>query len=97
MTFSINWISHTFGRRDYETTDRSRNQWLFGVLGLGEGWHNNHHAFPRSAFHGLRWWQVDLSGYVIRTLELVGLARNVHRVTPTLMQQKRLVKGSGDA
>jgi stearoyl-CoA desaturase (delta-9 desaturase) len=89
VTFSVNSICHTFGRAEYETGDRSRNEWLLGVLALGEGWHNNHHAFPRSAFHGLRWWQIDLSGYLIAALERLGLARDVHRVTPQLLQARR--------
>jgi stearoyl-CoA desaturase (delta-9 desaturase) len=58
----------------------SRNHWLVGLLAFGEGWHNNHHAFPRSAFHGLRWWQFDLSAYIIRVLERVGLAWKVWRI-----------------
>ena len=48
--------------------------------GVGEGWHNNHHAFPRSAFHGLHWWQIDFSGYLIRFLERIGLATEVYRI-----------------
>jgi stearoyl-CoA desaturase (Delta-9 desaturase) len=56
-----------------------------GLLGFGEGWHNNHHAFPRSAFHGLHWWQFDLSGYVIWMLERLGLAHDVYRVSPALL------------
>ena len=82
VTWSVNSVCHTFGKREFETRDQSRNEWIVGLLGLGEGWHNNHHAFPRSAFHGLHWWQFDLSGYVIWTLERVGLVRDVYRVTP---------------
>ena len=82
ITWSVNSVCHTFGKREFETRDQSRNEWIVGLLGLGEGWHNNHHAFPRSAFHGLHWWQFDLSGYVIWTLERVGLVRDVYRVTP---------------
>ncbi len=85
FSFSVNSICHTFGRREFETNDRSRNQWLVAVLAFGEGWHNNHHAFPRSAFHGLHWWQLDLSGYVIWTLERLGLAYDVYRVPPALL------------
>jgi stearoyl-CoA desaturase (Delta-9 desaturase) len=81
MTFSINSICHTFGRRAFETNDLSRNQWIVGVIGLGDGWHNNHHAFPRSAFHGLHWWQVDVTGYVIRALEGARLVNDVKRVS----------------
>jgi stearoyl-CoA desaturase (delta-9 desaturase) len=84
ITWSVNSVCHTFGKREFETRDRSRNEWIVGLLGFGEGWHNNHHAFPRSAFHGLHWWQFDLSGYVIWTLERVGLVRDVYRVSPDM-------------
>jgi len=84
ITWSVNSVCHTFGKREFETRDRSRNEWVVGLLGFGEGWHNNHHAFPRSAFHGLHWWQFDLSGYVIWTLERVGLVRDVYRVSPAM-------------
>lgn len=82
ITWSVNSICHTFGNRPYKTRDVSRNNWLVGLLAFGEGWHNNHHAFPRSAFHGLRWWQIDTSAYIIRALEATGLAWNVQRVKP---------------
>ncbi|MFN8423993.1 MAG: fatty acid desaturase [Anaerolineae bacterium] len=61
ITWSVNSVCHVFGGRMFETKDVSRNNWLVGILAFGEGWHNNHHAFPRSAFHGLRWWQLDTS------------------------------------
>ncbi len=89
VTWSVNSVCHTFGKRAFETNDRSRNEWVVGLLGFGEGWHNNHHAFPRSAFHGLRWWQFDLAGYTIRLFEATGLARDVYRVSPA-MQAARL-------
>jgi stearoyl-CoA desaturase (delta-9 desaturase) len=73
----------------FDTNDQSRNQWLVGLLAFGEGWHNNHHAFPRSAFHGLRWWQFDLSGYIIRLLEWAGLASNVWRIPTERLQVRR--------
>ena len=60
--------------RPYASGDESRNNAVVGVLALGEGWHNNPHAFPSSARHGLRWWQLDVSYWVIRALALVGLA-----------------------
>ncbi len=82
ITWSVNSICHTFGGRDYETRDASRNNFIVGLLAFGEGWHNNHHAFPRSAFHGLRWYQIDISGYLIRALERAGLVWNVFRVKP---------------
>jgi stearoyl-CoA desaturase (delta-9 desaturase) len=74
VTWSINSVCHLWGRRPFKTSDRSRNNFVFGILALGEGWHNNHHAFPTSARHGLRWWQIDVSYYLIRALALVGLA-----------------------
>jgi stearoyl-CoA desaturase (delta-9 desaturase) len=88
VTWSVNSVCHTFGKRAFETKDRSRNEWLVGLLGFGEGWHNNHHAFPRSAFHGLHWWQVDVSGYLIWSLERVGLAHDVYRVSPALLARR---------
>lgn len=89
MTWSVNSVCHSFGKRDFATTDESRNEWIIGLFGFGEGWHNNHHAFPRSAFHGLRWWQFDLSGIVIRALEAVGLVWNVQRISPDVIAQER--------
>jgi stearoyl-CoA desaturase (delta-9 desaturase) len=77
VTWSINSACHLWGGKPYDCGDESRNNVIFGVLALGEGWHNNHHAFPTSARHGLRWWQIDTSYWVIRGLELVGLAWNV--------------------
>lgn len=77
ITWSINSICHVFGTQDYESPDQSRNNWICGILGLGEGWHNTHHAFPTSARHGLAWWQFDLSWLMIRGLQAVGLAWNV--------------------
>jgi stearoyl-CoA desaturase (delta-9 desaturase) len=77
VTWSVNSVCHLWGGRPFRTADRSRNNFVFGVLALGEGWHNNHHAFPTSARHGLRWWQVDMSYWVIRALALLGLAWKV--------------------
>jgi len=77
VTWSVNSVCHLWGGRPFATADQSRNNFLFGILALGEGWHNNHHAFPTSARHGLRWWQVDVSYWFIRALALVGLAWNV--------------------
>ena len=92
VTWSVNSVCHTFGKREFETNDRSHNEWLVGLLGFGEGWHNNHHAFPRSAFHGLHWWQFDLSGYIIWTLERLGLVREVYRVSPVSLAHRSTYK-----
>jgi stearoyl-CoA desaturase (delta-9 desaturase) len=89
ITWSVNSVCHTFGRRPYRTKDASRNNWLVGLLAFGEGWHNNHHAFPRSAFHGMEWWQFDLSSWLIRTLEASKLVWNVYRVKPDDRNKRR--------
>jgi len=77
VTWSINSVCHLWGSRPFRSHDESRNNPVFGFIGLGEGWHNNHHAFPTSARHGLRWWEFDASYWVIRGLEVVGLAWKV--------------------
>jgi stearoyl-CoA desaturase (Delta-9 desaturase) len=92
VTWSINSICHFFGRRRFATDDQSRNVFWLALPSFGEAWHHNHHAFPRSAAHGLRWWELDASFVVIRLLELVGLARNVVRITPE-RQRARAVPG----
>jgi len=79
VTWSVNSICHMWGGRPYETNDGSRNNLLFGLLALGEGWHNNHHAFPTSARHGLRWWQFDFSYVVIWCMARLRLAWKVKR------------------
>jgi stearoyl-CoA desaturase (delta-9 desaturase) len=77
VTWSVNSACHLWGFRPYESNDLSRNNPVFGILAMGEGWHNTHHAFPSSARHGLRWWQMDVSYWVIRTLKWMGLAWNL--------------------
>jgi stearoyl-CoA desaturase (delta-9 desaturase) len=82
VTYSINSICHFTGRRAFSTPDESRNVWWLAPFTFGESWHNNHHAFPTSARHGLKRWQFDLSAYVIWTLEKLGLAWDVVRIAP---------------
>jgi stearoyl-CoA desaturase (delta-9 desaturase) len=77
ITWSVNSICHLWGTRPFATTDHSRNNALVALVGFGEGWHNNHHAFPTSARHGLRWWEIDTSYWFIRGLGLIGLARDI--------------------
>ena len=89
VTYSINSICHVFGRRDYETGDRSGNVGWLSLLSMGESWHNNHHAFPTSAHHGLRRHQVDISALVIRGLEKLGLVWDVKRPTEERLATKR--------
>ena len=91
-TWSINSICHFFGTRRFETDDRSTNVAWLAVPSLGEAWHHNHHAFPRAAVQGLRWWEIDISGLTIRALEKVGLAWNVVTISPE-RQRQRLAEG----
>jgi stearoyl-CoA desaturase (delta-9 desaturase) len=90
VTYSINSLCHFFGRRSYDTGDHSRNLAWLAPLSLGEAWHNNHHAFPTAAFHGLSWRQLDISALVIRSLEGAGLAWDVVRIAPERRTAKAL-------
>ena len=72
-TFVINSLSHVFGSRRYATTDDSRNNLLFAIITLGEGWHNNHHHYQSSANQGFFWWEVDVTFYVLKALEKLGV------------------------
>ncbi len=88
VTWSVNSICHFFGRRRFDLEDHSTNVAWLSLLSLGESWHHNHHAFPRSAYHGLRPWEIDLSGLFISGLEQVGLAWDVVRIAPERQRQK---------
>jgi len=76
-TWLVNSATHLWGKRRFVTTDDSRNNWWVALLAFGEGWHNNHHAHPTSARHGLAWYEVDMNWYGIRTLQLLRLAKNI--------------------
>jgi stearoyl-CoA desaturase (delta-9 desaturase) len=91
MTYSINSLCHFFGRRDYATEDHSRNVLWLALPTLGEAWHNNHHAFPTSASHGLSWRQPDVSALVIRGLERLGLVWDVVTVPDDRRARKRVL------
>jgi stearoyl-CoA desaturase (Delta-9 desaturase) len=88
VTWSINSICHFFGRRRFETDDESTNVFWLALPSLGESWHHNHHAFPRSAVHGMRWWEIDVSGWVIRAMRRLGLAWNVVLIPPERQRAK---------
>ena len=77
VTFSINSVCHFFGRRPYETREKSTNVWPLALLSFGESWHNNHHAFPASPYLGLKPWQLDPGTWLIRTLAALGLITHV--------------------
>jgi stearoyl-CoA desaturase (delta-9 desaturase) len=87
-TFGVNSCAHYFGSRRFATTDRSTNLALLAPITLGDAWHHNHHAFPRSASHGLRWYELDPSALLIRALEATGLAWNVVRISPERQRQR---------
>ena len=89
VTWSVNSICHMFGKRDYDARDESRNNWLLALPSLGEAWHNNHHAFPSSAVHGLGKRQLDLSALVIRGLEKVGLVWDVKVPDAASIERRR--------
>jgi fatty-acid desaturase len=82
ITWSVNSVTHVWGYRNFNTHDNSRNNWLVGIVSNGEGWHNNHHAQPRSAAHGMRWFELDVSYMTIWLWERVGLAWNVVKPRP---------------
>src|SRR4029079_5690038 len=82
VTWSVNSAGHVWGSRPFRSADHSRDNFVLGVLALGEGWHNTQHAFSTSHLWGLRWWQPDGSYYLIRLLALVGLAWNVRLPSP---------------
>jgi fatty-acid desaturase len=80
-TWMVNSLTHFWGSQRFATRDGSRNNWLVALLSFGEGWHNNHHAHPASARHGLAWYELDMSWLGIRFLQVVGLAKSVHRAS----------------
>jgi stearoyl-CoA desaturase (delta-9 desaturase) len=84
VTWGVNSLCHFWGGQPFRTGDESRNNFLFGAMGLGEGWHNNHHAFPTSARFGLRWWQIDVGYWFIGALSLLGLASTVRTSLQTV-------------
>jgi stearoyl-CoA desaturase (delta-9 desaturase) len=91
ITWSVNSVCHFFGSRRFEIEDHSTNVGWLALLSLGESWHHNHHAFPRSAYHGLRWWEIDPSGLIIAGMQRVGLAWNVVRISPERQRARAVV------
>jgi stearoyl-CoA desaturase (delta-9 desaturase) len=91
-TFTINSLSHVFGRRRYATRDDSRNNALLAVLTFGEGWHNNHHHFPGSVRQGFYWWEIDLTYYLLRTLAAFGVIWDLKIVPVHIRAARRVLK-----
>ncbi|KAK9281646.1 hypothetical protein L1049_004549 [Liquidambar formosana] len=93
ITWLVNSACHVWGKQAWNTGDLSRNNWWVALLAFGEGWHNNHHAFEYSARHGLEWWQLDMTWYVVRFLQAIGLATDVK--VPTEVQKQRMAFENG--
>ena len=92
ITWAVNSVCHTFGKREFHSHDESRNEWVVGLLGLGEGWHNNHHAFPKAAYHGMKWYQFDLNAMCIRAMKRMRLVWDVWMPSPEAMEARRVRK-----
>ncbi len=90
ITYCINSLAHVFGFRSYETKDDSKNNFLLAILTLGEGWHNNHHCSPGSVKQGFKWWQIDLSYYVLYMMDKVGLIWDLKYPNQELLNKKRI-------
>ena len=88
VTWAINSAAHLWGYRNYETRENSRNNWLFALLTNGEGWHNNHHADPRSVAHGHRWWELDVTYWTLCLCERIGLVWNLVRPNRSALERK---------
>jgi stearoyl-CoA desaturase (delta-9 desaturase) len=97
VTWSINSVCHFFGRRRFEVDDHSTNVFWLALPSFGESWHHNHHAFPRAAVHGLKWWEIDPTGAVIRMMKRLKLAWNVVEISPERQAQKQAPKRSAVA
>jgi stearoyl-CoA desaturase (Delta-9 desaturase) len=95
-TFSVNSLSHTFGWRRFGTDDTSRNSALVAVMTMGEGWHNNHHHCPSSARQGFRWWEVDVTFYVLQGLRVVGIVRDMRPPPVAVRSARQLRRGALD-
>jgi stearoyl-CoA desaturase (Delta-9 desaturase) len=92
-TFCINSLAHVLGRRRYVTGDDSRNNWLLAIFTMGEGWHNNHHAFQSSVRQGFRWWEYDPTFYILKMLSWTGLVWNLKRPTPEVVENRHRLGG----
>ncbi|MGK2937729.1 MAG: acyl-CoA desaturase [Solirubrobacteraceae bacterium] len=96
FTWSVNSVCHVFGTRRFavEETDLATNFGLLAIPSMGEAWHHNHHAFPRSAYHGLKWYEIDPSKYIIKGMAKLGLIWNVIEISPERQEQKLLANGA---
>jgi len=86
-TFTINSLSHIFGKRRFPTTDTSKNNWLLALVTLGEGWHNNHHYFMASARQGFYWWEIDITYYTLKVLSWFRIVHELRRVPERILAE----------
>jgi stearoyl-CoA desaturase (Delta-9 desaturase) len=91
-TFTINSLAHWWGRRRYDTSDDSKNSLVLAIITMGEGWHNNHHYYPRSTAQGFFWWEIDVTFYILRALAAVGLVWDLH-TPPQAVREGRIDEG----
>ncbi len=100
-TFTINSLTHMIGKRRYVTTDNSKNHWLLAIVTMGEGWHNNHHYYPRSTRQGFFWWEWDPTYYVLRVLQALHIVWDLQEVPRKVRDAHRLPRpasgGSADS
>ena len=89
-TWLVNSVTHMWGSRPFSTRDDSTNNWLVALLTFGEGWHNNHHAHPTSARHGLKWYEIDMNWYGIWLLKVLGLATQIMRLKPAGLDRRKI-------
>jgi fatty-acid desaturase len=89
-TWLVNSATHVWGSRRFATRDDSTNSWFVALLTFGEGWHNNHHAHPTSARHGLKWYEIDMNWYGIWALKIVGLATQIAGVRPVGLDRQEI-------
>jgi stearoyl-CoA desaturase (delta-9 desaturase) len=95
FTWLVNSATHLWGTRRFQTTDDSTNSWWVALLTFGEGWHNNHHAHPRAAKHGLTWYEIDFNWYGIRALQLLGLAKRIQFISKEQIAAAEQPEGNG--
>jgi stearoyl-CoA desaturase (delta-9 desaturase) len=91
-TFTINSLSHRFGTRRYATPDNSRNNAILAIITMGEGWHNNHHQYPSATRQGFRWWEIDMTYYLLQGLQLCGLIWDIRHVPAWVLNQPELTQ-----
>lgn len=92
ITFTINSLCHVWGRRRYDTRDESRNNVWLAILTFGEGWHNNHHHYPRTARQGFFWWEIDVTFYLLKLLSWLGIIWDLQTIPPDILNFRRLDK-----